>query len=197
MSSSKNLPDLGDIASDLRRFDVLLHPSECHGQLCGVLCGHPQTDLPAWLAGLMAQNETRRPPEDFAATEPTALADLFNATCVQMDDGEYGFQLLLPDDNFSFAERSEAMASWCRGFLYGLALGGVSQDDELSIDVTEVLKDMLEISTLSGEDAEGNSDDESAFMELEEYLRVGTLLILAELQHRDQSPGTNGNRTVH
>ena len=81
----------------------------------------------------------------------------------------------------ALADRVEAMSGWCDGFMYGLGLAEVASFDKLPPDVAEVLRDFADIGRgglALGENAE---EDEEAFMELSEYLRVGTQLVHDEL----------------
>jgi len=90
---------------------------------------------------------------------------------------------------------------WCQGFVYGLAVGGVKEETELPEDSKELIKDILEISRagyIADDEAEistdvedDNEEDEIAFMEVSEYVRMGTLLIYEELQPLQSS------QTVH
>lgn len=65
--------------------------------------------------------------------------------------------------------------------MYGLGLAEVESFDRLPPDVAEVLRDFADIGRGGlglGDNAE---EDEQAFMELSEYLRVGTQLVHDEL----------------
>lgn len=189
MSFPAVLPDIDDITADLEQLSIELHPSECHGQLCGMLCGQADTSLVVWLGRLVAQNDrTSETAIDLTDTARSALAGLFRATREQLQDSDYAFGILLPDDEVTFVARSFALSAWCRGFLYGLAMGGVTDTQTLSSDVQEVLQDIADISRLDTDDASGDDDEESAFIELEEYLRVGALLIWNELQRGEDGP---------
>jgi uncharacterized protein YgfB (UPF0149 family) len=105
-----------------------------------------------------------------------------------INDATGDFKLLLPDDDDSLPERVEAISAWCQGFIYGLAAGGIQQGSELPEDTEELLKDMVEISRAGhdvddgGDDAANEDEDEVALMEIEEYVRMGVLLIYEELQ---------------
>ena len=47
-----------------------------------------------------------------------------------MNNSDVEFELMLPDDDESLEARVEALGTWCQGFVYGLAAGGVKQDTE-------------------------------------------------------------------
>ena len=80
------------------------------------------------------------------------------------------------------SSRTEALSQWCAGFLYGLALGGFREDVEMPGDVTEVMKDIYEISRARFAYEDPQEADETAYMEIVEYVRMSTLLLYEELQ---------------
>jgi uncharacterized protein YgfB (UPF0149 family) len=114
----------------------------------------------------------------------------------QMNDSNVEFELMLPDEDESLEMRVEALGTWCQGFVYGLAVGGIKEDSELPDDSKELIKDIIEISRagyVADDEAEldADEDDEVAFMEVSEYVRMGILLIYEELQPLQSS------QTVH
>ncbi|MES0328506.1 MAG: UPF0149 family protein, partial [Gammaproteobacteria bacterium] len=104
--------------------------------------------------------------------------------------------MLLPEDDEDLMDRTEALANWCQGFVYGLAAGGISDDTKLPGDAQEILMDFVEISRAGyniGDDdvievSETTEEDELAFVEVVEYVRTGVLLINEELQTLIPSP---------
>jgi uncharacterized protein YgfB (UPF0149 family) len=128
------------------------------------------------------------------------LMQIHQISVEQMNDTEADFELMLPDDDEPLEMRIEALGAWCQGFVYGLAVGGIKEDTELPEDSKELITDILEISRagyVADNEAElatdeGNSEeDEVAFMEVSEYVRMGVLLIYEELQPLQSS------QTVH
>jgi uncharacterized protein YgfB (UPF0149 family) len=128
------------------------------------------------------------------------LMQIHQISVEQMNDIEADFELMLPDDDEPLEMRIEALGAWCQGFVYGLAVGGIKEDTELPEDSKELITDILEISRagyVADNEAElatdeGNSEeDEVAFMEVSEYVRMGVLLIYEELQPLQSS------QTVH
>jgi uncharacterized protein YgfB (UPF0149 family) len=98
------------------------------------------------------------------------------------------FTPLLPDDDVSLALRTDALAHWAQGFLYGLAMGEIGRNPSLPGTVREILGDFAEISraTLStdGDPADvyvGDEADEEAFFELHEFVRAGVQLVYDDL----------------
>ncbi len=92
--------------------------------------------------------------------------------------------LLLPDDDDSAQARTEAMGQWCEGFLHGLVseTHGDKLRERLASDpLSDIIKDLLEITRATvGEEANEQATD-NAFAELVEYLRVAAQLTYEEL----------------
>lgn len=190
MTSDTELPDIDAVAGELTRLRFPTHPAGAHGVLCGMLSAGGEADFAVWLASLAAEQGERLPvdPDEMARLEEhSPLGQLYWASAEQLEDPEYQFDLLLPDDDRSIAERCEALAAWCSGFLYGLGSAGLADVEQASPEVREVLEDVVEISRFSVEDVQGGEEEEQAFMELEQYLRVAALLVWAEFRRRGPS----------
>ncbi len=172
--------------------------AECHGVLCGLICRDGGITHNNYLAQLATLQLVVEPPK--------ALSELFVdahiSTLQQLADMDLGFNLWLPDDDQPLFERTEALAQWCTGFLAGLGLGGALP--VLSEEGSEALEDLRQIAKASypqvgmtdderaavlemeadaDEDVdEGEQDDENAFMEVVEYVRVVTLMLCEEMR---------------
>ena len=109
------------------------------------------------------------------ATAP--LDALVDETARQLDDSAFAFELLLPgDDDAGLEARTDAVAQWCTGFASGIGLSGRAASD-LGQDAREFLEDVTRIAQA---EVTSEEDDEAAFAEVVEYLRVGTLLVRTE-----------------
>ena len=80
---------------------------------------------------------------------------------------------------------------WCRGFLGGLGLAGVSRQHGLSAEGAEILRDFGTIAGTRFEYAD-SEEDENALSEVIEFIRVGVLLLHAEI-----AGAVPDKRTVH
>ena len=162
------LPPLGDVAAEAARLQLAMAAPELHGATCGWLAGGGDPG-PGWLGKVMADDAQADPPED------GALARLMAASRAQLEDNEFGFELLLPAGGASLDERSGALFDWCRGFLgaFGLAAGA---DPKLSEVGAEALADLARLAMASPE-GDGDEEDEQALAEIEEFVRVATLLL--------------------
>lgn len=150
--------------------------AECHGVLCGFLAVSPQAGPDDYIARLEALELLHQPGQAIRQV----LDELFDATAAQLADEGMRFRLWLPDDREPLEERTEALARWCTGLLVGLATHG--DIDALSGEVREALQDLEQIaraglSAGAEGDAEALEDDERAFTEIAEYVRVVVLML--------------------
>jgi yecA family protein len=179
------LPDISALDETLFKVDATMGAAEAHGALCGMLCARGATDLSEWMGHVLGEQEQGNV---FLRDVANQLSELHQWTLGQMNDPFGGFQLLLPDDDDDLGERTDALATWCLGFVYGLAAGGISEESELPEDTKELLMDFIEISRAGNDlgdqddDSASDEEDELAFMEIVEYVRTGVLLINEELQ---------------
>ncbi|MGB0867920.1 MAG: UPF0149 family protein, partial [Granulosicoccaceae bacterium] len=103
-------------------------------------------------------------------------------TLAMLADEEVSFMPMLPDTDSALSERADALGQWCRGFAYAVSLSAFDPARTLSQDSQELLGDFAAIASVGHEDEDGAEDEaELAYSELEEYVRVGVLLIRDEL----------------
>lgn len=106
------------------------------------------------------------------------LARLTDTTRSALEAPDFSFDLMLPTDEATLPVRAEALAQWCRGFLFGLGNSGLTEVG-LGGECREVVSDMDKISQARAELSEG---EEFALMEIIEYVRIGTLSVYQELR---------------
>ncbi len=187
-------PSIAGLEDGLFSVDAPMRAIEAHGVLCGMLCAQGATEVTSWLVHVLG--ETTAGSEALQGVAGM-LTQMYQATLEQMNDSVAGFSLYLPDDDEPLEERIESLGLWCQGYLYGLAAGGVREDTGLPDDTQELMRDILEISrvgqaSLSEDDGESAMEqDEVAYAEVMEYVRMGVLLIYEELQPLQSS------QTVH
>ena len=185
-----------------KHLGIIQEISECHGLLCGLICTQETLSQETWLDHLFEEGAdhpfslAHAPSSDTAQAEWSVLQQLYSDTGIQIKDPEFSFRLLLPDDEQILAVRTQALADWCKGFLYGLGVGGMDSGLDATQNVQEIVKDCVEISRAYRDDEEEDLEiDEASFVELSEYVRVGVILIYEELQaERDQQ---DDSRVLH
>ena len=152
--------------------------SEAQGLLAGIICAGGKSEPALWLAHMLGENTLSA-----AANEVSEqLTSLHTDILRQFNDDAFGFNLILPEDDAPLSLRTEALSQWCSGFLYGLALGGIREDAEMPDSVREVMKDFYEISHARFAYEATDDEDESAYVEIVEYVRMSVLLLHEELQ---------------
>lgn len=176
--------------------------AECHGVLCGLICRNGAVAHQDYLAQLATLQLVQDPGQALKEL----FADAHISTMQQLADMDLGFNLWLPDDDQPLEERTDALAQWCTGFLAGIGLGG--ELPTLSEEAVEALEDMRQIARANypkiaitdadraevmdfaademDDELQGDDSDETAFMEIVEYVRVVTLMMCEEMR----GPGT-------
>jgi uncharacterized protein YgfB (UPF0149 family) len=171
------MPDFEYIERQLDAAKVDLSPAEAQGLLCGLQCHLKEDVRGRWVNELLDEG---LPPAALKKLQ-AALDELYSETCEVMRDQDFGFAPMLPDDKRSITERSQALCSWCQGFLYGLGLSAKNVEKKLSDLGQEALKDLTEITRLEFDSIEEGDESDVAFIELEEFLRVVVLTIYEDL----------------
>jgi uncharacterized protein YgfB (UPF0149 family) len=183
-------PDYDTLDARLVAAGVDATLAEAHGLLTGWLCGPAgaKRDFAAFLR------------EQMSATTPTAasvvedVAEEIGAwTRAQLEDPEFGFKPLLPDDSQGIAHQTEALADWCRGFVYGLAETGARDLSRLPAEVREFLEDMLKLAGAESDAGEAEETEARALAELVEYVRAGVQLVYESLRAADSKRGRNAD----
>lgn len=177
-------PEITRVLQDLQSS---VPAAESHGCLCGALCTTAHYSVERWLEELVAQfgdaDDSRQP-----------LSLLFADTVRALRGDEMEFELLLPDDDRALEERAVALSQWCQGFLYGFGSGDPVDPQQLPPDVDEVLRDLTHIGRATVESRDGSDEEEQAYAQIVEYVRVGVQLVhdeLMDVRERDagDAPG--------
>ena len=112
------------------------------------------------------------------------LNTLYQSTFWQLSERLSEFEALLPDDDDDVGLRTAALAHWCEGFLHGLvsAKHGDALKERLGAEpLSDVIKDMLQITRAGLDEESDEEENESAYVELVEYVRVAAQLCYEEL----------------
>ncbi|MDM4769336.1 UPF0149 family protein [Solimonas sp. SE-A11] len=169
------------------------NPAEYHGTLCGALCVRAPEDLNLTRLLDAGDEEQALRPDAQAQAE---LRRLCGEALRMLQDEDMGFTPLLPDDDAALAARTQALASWCEGFLYGLASRPGLDLKKCSEEVREVLRDFSQFTQASLGDEEDMELEEGAYTELVEYVRVGAQLVFMEFRARPL-PDPSESRQLH
>ncbi|NMT62342.1 UPF0149 family protein [Marinobacter orientalis] len=166
------------------------HPSELHGVLCGRLAAGARIDEEDWLA--MVCEHMGLPP---TATEESDdlrqfMVSAYSQTLELLKATDMSFQPLLPDDDYAIEQRLEALTSWVRGFLEGMALSAGESLGQAPDEIRELIEDLVAISQVADDD-EPDDESEQQLMEIVEYVRLGALAVFTEFNPPEKpSPKT-------
>jgi yecA family protein len=177
------MPDFDEVQSALQKLSANSDASEAHGTLCGLLLG--RQEISKWLDATL--NKTPATGDLLAQESTQVLQNLYADSKQQLNDEDMSFEPLLPDEDDEFALRLIALADWCQGFLYGLAMNGEALLKALSEQGKECLNDLLEISQL-GHDEESSEETEAVYAELVEHVRLSVIYINEEVNPVLPSP---------
>jgi uncharacterized protein YgfB (UPF0149 family) len=176
--STTRLPDFEHTLAMTRGDLEAPEMAECHGVLCGLLCRLPAATMDTFI-GLLDMLELLKTPGNGLRM---AFEELLNASKTQLSDEDLSFTLWLPNDDEMLEERTMALSQWCSGFLAGIGSSGDDTLEALSDDANDALRDLQHISTADVSDTSESEDDEIAFTEIVEYIRIVTLMIREDLR---------------
>ena len=119
--------DFDEIANHMLEQGVDSSPSAVHGCLCGLLAAGAKNEAEVCLDALSAALDLNVHGE---------LADqvmqLYRITAAALQDDEFDFHPLLPDDEVEIVARTGELVAWCKGFLAGFAHVSVAADKDAS-----------------------------------------------------------------
>jgi hypothetical protein len=170
--------DYPAVAAVLQRCGMPQSPAESQGFALGLYVAGVPEPLLLWQQELYSDFD----PADVLAGECRAVLDQVFATVFAADNPTaMQLTLLLPQDIVVDGARVGAVRDWCQGFLFGFGLGGRRVADRLSQQSRELLNDIAEMTRLDADDVENSTENQSALIEIEEFLRVGVMLMRDDL----------------
>lgn len=147
--------------------------SEVHGIIVGANVNHLKTSQAPDLMKLVCGESQ---PEYGANSLQDTLYEIYRANSQLMLEGDAAFDLVLPTEDAGLQERTDGLASWCKGYLLGLLYNDRFSIDQLDEQSSEILRDFIFI----GEASSGDDDEQQedwALAELHEYVKVGAQLV--------------------
>ncbi|MFP8967618.1 UPF0149 family protein [Pokkaliibacter sp. CJK22405] len=198
MSDATVTPDFETLSNTLLQLGALGSPAELHGALCGYLSASLNTNKDSNEEGWQRIARQILDVENLGSEAQQALFNkLFAATDEQLRQGVFEFELLLPEDDYSIAQRSEALGFWCSGFMNGFALAGGRIDEKADDDVREAFTDLSRFTQLTTMSLEEQESDEADLMELTEYVRVVAVMLYTEMHGVQQDPQADQPPLLH
>lgn len=174
-----------DVADALQRASTGADAADCHGFLCGLICAAGFADQKVWIAEVFEAYDPKDPLQSEALR---LLQSLYEDTLSRLNSPDLDFELLLPDDGDPLHERTESLGNWCSGFLSGLGMGGLPPQEQLPDEISEFMQDVAQISKVDFELENPDEEDQLAFEEVVDYIRVGVMFVHEELQPSKAAP---------
>lgn len=182
-----SMPNYQALSQALGNTTFKLHPSQVHGLVSGILSGNPNSNA-AWEKLITGGKDPAKTHE--------VLQHLYDASLKQLDEFLFEFQLVLPPDSEELSNRAEALTLWCQGYLTGLKLTQVQIIGREPSEVTEAINDLIEIAKMNYEAVVTSEEDEAAYVELVEYVRMAAILIYQDI-HEENSTKKRANSSDH
>lgn len=170
--------EFGAIERALVDADAVVGAAECHGMLCGMLCGAPGTHDALWLDQVLGEDA----PDGLDVDDLRTLA---TRTAEALTGPDLGFAPLLPDDERPLARRVAALRDWADGFLFGFGAAAGHAFPDLPEASREFIDDLRSFARLADDPADADEAGENAYTELVEYVRVGVLTVHSECRLLD------------
>ncbi|HAZ7574486.1 UPF0149 family protein [Legionella sp. PATHC032] len=184
-NDSLHLPEYDDFVQSISVLALTMSGSELHGIMCGYLCAGADSQGEAYIRALLNNKK-----DEQSRNALLSMFSVFSISQQQMNNFDFEFEMLLPDDNESLVVRAQAFSEWCEGFTQGLTIVGVGMEQFYEEESQEALQHLIEFAELDCESLEVGEEDEKALMEVSEYTRMAVLrlhsdLVLHERERRD------------
>jgi len=178
-----------ELDSALQRCGASWDAAQTHGLLTGRLAVAGAPAGPDWLLQVLEDTD-----EANASNQECRkmLDSLYQGTYWQLTERLSEFYPLLPDDTADAEQRTQAMAHWCEAFLHGLVSSKHAQalKDRLGAEpLSDIIRDMLQITRAAIDEEIDEEDNEAAYAEIIEYIRVASQLAyeeLADIRHTEE-----------
>jgi yecA family protein len=189
--------DFNEFADHLLDQGVLASPSLLHGCLSGLL-GAGASQEPEYALSALRESLNL----DLCGELASRVMQLYSVTAAALQDDDYVFHPLLPDDDEEIALRTAALASWCEGFLAGFAYRVAAVDTSAALqsgEVGEVLRDIAAMAQAEAGDYEDEEEAENNLSELVEYLRVAVMNVFMDIGARvaEHAESSKATRPLH
>jgi uncharacterized protein YgfB (UPF0149 family) len=180
---SSGVFDFDELADHLLEQGLETSPSTLHGCLCGLLAAGAPAEPEAGLS-LLQQALDLTLHGELAGQ----VLQLYRVSAAALEDEEFEFHPLLPDDDAEIESRTAALGRWCSGFLSGFAQVNQRQPGP---DSSEILRDFAAIAEASVDEEAEENESEASYMEVVEYVRFACLNIYLDARaDPGQGPAT-------
>tara|TARA_B100000686_G_C16557513_1_gene845998 strand:+ start:388 stop:942 length:555 start_codon:yes stop_codon:yes gene_type:complete len=158
--------------------------NELHGAVCGLLPGAEEDYVVFELQSLFNSDNVM---------DAQALMEFVEASRDDLFAEDLSFSPLLPADEEPIDERVKAIVEWTSAFLagFGITLARVGQQI-VGEESQEILDDLAAVTELDIADIGAESEEmdaESDLFHIEEFVKVGVLLLSGTIDPKEDRPG--------
>jgi hypothetical protein len=170
------LPSYNVVQALLDEMGITTKAAEVHGQLCGMLSSGIFDKATVYIQELIDN-------VDLMAFEKEIkqLISLVDISLKQLTSATFEFHLLLPDDEAPLQDRAQALSMWCQGYSDALLNSDVNIDSLAHDEVKEAFFHISEIATIDHTYSTVTEEDEVAYTEVYEYVRMAAMMLYAEI----------------
>ncbi|AYA40858.1 YecA family protein [Xenorhabdus nematophila] len=192
MSIQNSLPNYQSFDEILHQQSVALTAAEMHGLISGLLCGGNHDSSWQTLVHDLANDGLA-----FSQVLSQPLRELYETTFESLDDSNFSFNLLLPDEEACVFECADALAGWVNHFLLGLGVANPKLTEKP--EIKEIVTDLRNIGMLGYDESEDQEELSQALEEVMEYVRVAVQLcyIAFVTPKNSNSTKTDEKPTLH
>lgn len=193
MSAEKahlHLPNYDDFVELIAVLSLSQSASELHGMMCGYLCAGADSQGEAYLRALSGSKK-----DEATRAVTLAMFSIYTVSQQQINNFDFEFELLLPDDDQPLSERALAFSEWCEGFTQGLTMSGIDLDQFYDEEAQEALQHLMEFAELDCDTMDIEEEDEKALMEVSEYARMAVIRLHGDLVMNERE--RDGSDTTH
>lgn len=191
-SMSFKLPLYSDFSEQISILGLSISSSSLHGMMCGYLCAGAFQLGDSYIRGLVINKSGV---QMRAAIQ--ALFDVYTTSQHQMDEDNFTFELMLPEDEQSLSERALAFSDWCAGFLHSLQISGIDHSQFDEEDSQDALQHLEEFAKLDYSHIDISEEDEKALVEVSEYARMAVIRLYWDLRAHTKSSFKQVERVKH
>lgn len=175
----------------LEPYEPPVDPAFLHGLWTGLIVGEQYCKPEEWLELAWDTDEHIWP--TLSPKAQTVLLQLAEQTIVGLSTFDFGFWLLLPNDEVPLQLRADAVNDWCEGFIYGLN-NQRYQNRLLTGDGAQALADITKISEMEFGIIE-SEEEERSYFEIVEFVRIAVLTIHQNFLDNTRNHG--GSVAIH
>lgn len=184
------LPDYDSFSETISVLTLNSSASELHGMMCAYLCAGEDSQGEAYIRALLNNKK-----DELSRNAILAMFSVFSISQQQINNFDFEFEMLLPDENESLVERAQAFSEWCEGFTQGLTLLGVSMDQFYEEEAQDALQHLTEFAELDCDTLDVDEEDEKALMEVSEYARMAVIRLHGDLVMNERERGGSPETT--